>query len=95
MTGTTFTYRMLGTAWAGHMNRSLSEAMYKNIKTIGLPAWDEKDQQFARAVQKLVNAPKQDQEGKPIDGLPAKSDSLEGPVKFSWGGGTDDIADIS
>jgi aminobenzoyl-glutamate utilization protein B len=27
--------------------------------------------------------------------MPLKVDSLRGPVKFSWGGGSDDIADIS
>lgn len=95
MTGTTFTYKMLGTAWPGHMNKSLAESMYKNIKMVGLPAWDSKDQTFARAVQKLVSAPKKDLKGELIDGLATKLDTLEGPVKFSWGGGSDDIADIS
>jgi aminobenzoyl-glutamate utilization protein B len=95
MTGTKMTYRMLGTAWPGHFNKALAEATYKNIKTIGLPVWDSADQQLARAVQKLVNAPKTNQYGKPIDGLALKLDSIKGPVEFSWGGGSDDIADIS
>ena len=95
MTGTKITYRMLGTAWPGHFNKALAEATYKNIKTIGLPVWDSADQQLARAVQKLVNAPKTNQNGKPIDGLALKLDSIKGPVEFSWGGGSDDIADIS
>jgi aminobenzoyl-glutamate utilization protein B len=95
MTGTKMTYRMLGTAWPGHFNKALAEATYKNIKTIGLPVWDSADQQLARAVQKLVNAPKTNQNGKPIDGLALKLDSIKGPVEFSWGGGSDDIADIS
>ncbi len=95
MTGTTVTHKLLGTAWPGHFNKALSEAMYKNIKVVGLPKWDDKDQTFARAVQKLVNAPKKDQKGEPIDGLKTSLDTLEGPVKFSWGGGSDDIADIS
>ncbi len=95
MTGTSVKYRLLGTAWPGHFNKSIAEAMYKNIQTIGLPIWDSADQQLARGVQKLVNAPKTDQSGKPInDGLAIKLDSLRGPVQFSWGGGSDDIADI-
>jgi aminobenzoyl-glutamate utilization protein B len=42
-----------------------------------------------------VNAPKKDQRGKPIDGLAIKLDTLNGPVQFSWGSGSDDIADIA
>ena len=43
----------------------------------------------------LTNAPKKTLAGEPIDGLAKKLDSLSGPVKFSMGGGSDDIADIS
>jgi aminobenzoyl-glutamate utilization protein B len=37
----------------------------------------------------------EDQQGNPIDGLNAKIDSIKGSVPFSWGGGSDDIGDIS
>ena len=87
-------YRLLGTAWPGHFNKAIAEAVYKNMQVVGLPVWDTADQQLARAVQKLVDAPKKDQRGKPIDGLALKLDTLEGPVLFSWGSGSDDIADI-
>ncbi len=95
MTDTKVNYQLLGTAWPGHFNKPIAEAVYKNIKTIGLPVWDSADQQLARAVQKLVNAPKKTQRGEPIDGLAIKLDTLNGPVQFSWGGGSDDIADIA
>jgi aminobenzoyl-glutamate utilization protein B len=95
MTGTKASHRLLGTAWPAHFNKPVAEAMFKNIQTVGLPVWDSADQQLAKAVQKLVNAPKKDFEGKPIDGLATKLDSLKGPVQFSWGWGSDDIADIS
>ncbi|MBE7172176.1 MAG: amidohydrolase [Williamsia sp.] len=95
MTNTAYSYKILGTAWPGHFNKALSEAMYANIKTVGLPAWDDKDEQLAKAVQVLTNAPKKTLSGEPIDGLAKKLDSLTGPVKFSMGGGSDDIADIS
>lgn len=95
MTNTSVTYKMLGTAWPGHFNKALAEVMYANIKTVGLPVWDEKDEQLARAVQVLTNAPKKTPSGEPINGLAKKLDSLTGPVKFSMGGGSDDIADIS
>lgn len=95
MTGTKVSHQLLGTAWPGHFNKSIAEAVYKNITQVGLPTWDSSDQQLARAVQKLVNAPKKNQRGTPIDGLATKLDTLNGPVQFSMGGGSDDIADIA
>jgi aminobenzoyl-glutamate utilization protein B len=95
MTGTKVNYRLLGTAWPGHFNKNIAQATYKNAQMVGLPVWDSSDQQLARAVQKLVSAPKKDFWGRPIDGLATKLDSLWGPVPFSWGGGSDDIGDIS
>ena len=43
----------------------------------------------------MVNAPKKNQRGEIIDGLATKLDTLNGPVEFSMGGGSDDIADIA
>ncbi len=95
MTGTKVSYKLLGTAWPGHFNKPIAESVYKNIQTVGLPVWDSADQRLARAVQKMSNAPKKTQRGEPIDGLALKLDSLNGPVQFSSGGGSDDIADIA
>jgi len=95
MTGTKVSHQLLGTAWPGHFNKSIAEAVYKNITQVGLPTWDSSDQQLARAVQKLVNAPKKNQRGELINGLATKLDTLNGPVQFSMGGGSDDIADIA
>jgi aminobenzoyl-glutamate utilization protein B len=96
ITGTKVSHRLLGTAWPGHFNKSIAEATYRNIKTVGLPTWDSSDQQLARAVQKLVNAPKKNMRGDTINnGLATRLDTLNGPVQFSWGGGSDDIADIA
>lgn len=94
MTDTKVSHRLLGTAWPAHFNKAIAESMYKNIQAVGLPVWDSSDQQLARAVQKLVNAPKTTPQGNQIDGLATKLDSLKGPVQFSWGSGSDDIADI-
>ena len=60
-----------------------------------MPQWTDADNQLARAVQKLLEAPKKDQLGKDINGLQTTIDTLRGSVPFSWGGGSDDIADIS
>ena len=95
MTDTKMKYQILGTAWPGHFNKALGQAMIANIKQVGFPQWSEADNQMARAVQKLVEAPKKDNAGKEINGLRTILDTLKGSVPFSWGGGSDDIADIS
>jgi aminobenzoyl-glutamate utilization protein B len=95
MTDTKMNYQILGTAWPAHYNKPLAQAMSQNIKTVGMPVWSEADQQLARAVQKLVEAPKKDDDGKPMDGLVSRLDTITGSVPFSWGGGSDDIGDIT
>ena len=62
MTDTKMNYQILGTAWPAHFNKPLAEAMYANMKRVGMPAWSDADQQLAHAVQKLVEAPKVDLE---------------------------------
>ena len=52
MTDTTVTSRVLGAAWPRHFNKPVAEAMYENIKQVGLPQWSEADQALAKAVQK-------------------------------------------
>lgn len=99
MTDTKFTYEILGSAWPGHFNKPMAEAMYSNIKKVGLPAWSAEDQLLAKASQIELKAPK-------VDGLATKLDTLglptpTGPVNvmgrqlMAMGGGSDDIADIS
>jgi aminobenzoyl-glutamate utilization protein B len=95
MTDTKVTSKILGTAWPGHFNKPLAQAMYKNIQRVGMPKWSEEDEKLAVAVQKLLEAPEKDMKGNPIKGMNSKIDTLEGSVPFSWGGGSDDIADIS
>ena len=95
MTETKVTSKILGTAWPGHFNKPLAQTMYKNIQRVGMPKWSEDDEKLAIAVQKLLEAPEKDMKGNPIKGMNTKIDTLEGSVPFSWGGGSDDIADIS
>ena len=59
MTNTEFTSRVIGSAWPQHFNRPIAEAMYTNIKAVGLPQWDEADQTLARAVQKELGQPRE------------------------------------
>lgn len=95
MTGTKMSFIVLGSAWPGHFNKPMAESMYENIKTVGLPQWSAEDQALAKAVQKEIGAPKVDQQNDSINGLSTKIDTIGIPSKFSMGGGSDDIADIS
>ena len=100
MTDTKMTYEILGSAWPGHFNKPIAEAMYSNIKKVGLPTWSADDQLLAKATQKELQAPK-------TEGLAMKLDSIDlpattQPTMMMGGqtfvpltGGSDDIADIS
>ncbi len=91
MTGTQLeSERVLGSAWPPHFNRPVAEALFANIQAVGMPAWSDDDQRFAKAVQKEL---KQKEEG-----LKAKPDSAVGsPPRDAArnGGGSDDIGDVS
>jgi aminobenzoyl-glutamate utilization protein B len=90
MTGTKWTSRILGTAWPQHMNKITAEAMFENIKRVGLPQWTEADQTLAKALQKELGNATQ-------PGLAMKLAELGLPVdeEDKRGGGSDDIGDIS
>ncbi len=82
--------RIFGTAWDIHQNKPIALAMYENIKTVGMPKWDAKDQQFARAVQKEM--------GQPDSGLklvPTPQKTPEVAAREATGMGSDDIGDVS
>ena len=95
MTDTTYTTRVLGSAWPGHFNVPVGEAMYENIKRVGLPQWSEADQTLAKALQKELKVPER--------GLATKIEEPRKPVQRDetsggvgpTGGGSDDIGDVS
>jgi aminobenzoyl-glutamate utilization protein B len=101
MTDTTYTSRLLGSAWPGHFNRPIAEAMYENIKKVGLPQWSEDDQTLAKGLQKELKVP--------VRGLATKIQEMraprpapdpaagdgEGQGVGPTGGGSDDIGDVS
>lgn len=87
MTDTTMTERVLAAAWPGHFNKALAEAMAANIKQVGMPEWSEADQQFARAVQKMMKS-------KP-SGLKTAVNELTPPGSRPSGSGSDDVAEVS
>ena len=57
MTDTTYTSRLLGSAWPGHFNKPIAEDMYENIKKVGLPQWSDADQTLAKALQHELKVP--------------------------------------
>ncbi|MEO7653224.1 MAG: amidohydrolase, partial [Bryobacteraceae bacterium] len=89
MTDTSVTSRVLGSAWPGHMNKPIAEAMHANMKTVGLPQWSEADQTLAKALQREIKAEEK--------GLSSNIEELKEPLKEDarMGGGSDDIGDIS
>jgi aminobenzoyl-glutamate utilization protein B len=101
MTDTTYTTRLLGSAWTGYFNKPIAEDMYENIKKVGLPQWSEDDQTLAKALQRELKVPVRGLASKipeqraprgESDGGAAEEEGLGvGPM----GGGSDDIGDIS
>src|SRR5579864_1930091 len=99
MTDTTVTSRLLGSAWPGYFSKPIAEAMYENIKKVGLPQWSEDDQTLAKALQREMKVP--------VRGLPTKVNELRPPRSEEnrggeegmnigpMGGGSDDIGDVS
>ena len=91
MTDTEVTSRVLGSAWPAHMNKTVAETMYDNIKTVGLPTWTADDQALAKALQREMKVPEV--------GLPTELRPLRGrevyPDDEKRGGGSDDIGDVS
>ena len=82
--------RIFGTAWDIHQNKPVAIAMYENIKRVGMPQWDEKDQRFARAVQTEM--------AQPDSGLRTKPTPQKTPQEAAaraTGMGSDDIGDVS
>jgi aminobenzoyl-glutamate utilization protein B len=87
MTGTSFTKKLVGSAWPPHFNKVIAEAQQNNIEAVGMPKWDEADQRLAKAVQKEL--------GKEEQGLKTKVEELKPPSPEREQGGSDDVGDIS
>jgi aminobenzoyl-glutamate utilization protein B len=91
MTNTTWTSRILGSAWPRHTNRALAQAMQANIEQVGLPDWSDADVTLAKASQRELGAPEV--------GLATTIGGLRGresiPDEEKLGGPSDDIGDIT
>jgi aminobenzoyl-glutamate utilization protein B len=101
MTDTTYTSRVLGSAWPGHFNVPVAEDMYENIKRVGLPQWSDADQTLAKALQKELKVPERGlaskipEQKKPKPENADEGDGATGGGIGPTGGGSDDIGDVS
>ncbi|HUJ50050.1 MAG TPA: hypothetical protein VLW25_07610, partial [Bryobacteraceae bacterium] len=95
-----YTSRLLGSAWTAYFNKPIAEAMYENIKKVGLPTWSNDDETLAKALQRELKVP--------VTGLASKIPELRAPRAENTGGGgdegfgvgptgggSDDIGDVS
>ena len=87
MTDTQVSERVLAAAWPGHFNKPIAEALYNNIKLVGMPKWSEDDQRMARAAQAELKAK--------TDGLKSEVAKLTAFDGSRPNAGTDDIAEVS
>jgi aminobenzoyl-glutamate utilization protein B len=81
---------ILGSGWSGHFNKVIAEDMLQNIKQVGMPQWDDKDQTLARGIQAELH--------QRTVGLPSNvQQNLNAPPREQdlRGGGSDDIGDVS
>jgi aminobenzoyl-glutamate utilization protein B len=89
MTSTEVSWRILGSAWPMHMNKTIAETMYTNIRNVGLPGWDAADVTLAKGIQKELK--------QPPTGLATELEPLRGGFdpEQNMGGPSDDIGDVS
>jgi aminobenzoyl-glutamate utilization protein B len=98
MTDTTYTSRLLGSAWTGYFNKPIAEDMYANIKKVGLPQWSDDDQTLAKGLQRELKVPVRGLASKIPDLRSPHDPNAEGEEESNigpMGGGSDDIGDVS
>jgi len=81
--------RVLSAIHQRHANKAAAELFQKNIELVGMPAWSEEEQAFAKALQKELGAKE--------EGLPAKVSPIEPPRtgRDFVGGGSSDVGDVT
>jgi aminobenzoyl-glutamate utilization protein B len=71
-----------------HANKAAAELFQKNIELVGMPAWSDDEQAFAKALQKELGVEEK--------GMPSKVDSLAAPRGGQFtGGGSSDVGDVT
>jgi aminobenzoyl-glutamate utilization protein B len=70
-----------------HSNKGMAEAIQSNIELIGMPEWTEKEQIFAKSLQKEL--------GDKETGYSLKAKPLNKPSDVQVGGGSSDVGDVT
>jgi aminobenzoyl-glutamate utilization protein B len=70
-----------------HSNKGMAETIQKNIELIGMPEWSEKEQVFARSLQKELREKE--------TGYPLKFKTLHPPSDIQVGGGSSDVGEVT
>ncbi len=70
-----------------HSNKTLAEAIQRNIELIGMPEWTEQENLFAKGLQKEL--------GEKEDGYPSKLQGLSKPSDIQVGGGSSDVGEVT
>ena len=79
--------RVLSAVHQRHANKAAAELFQKNIELVGMPAWSEEDNAFARELQKSL--------GRKETGMPLEVDKLRAPTDKFTGGGSSDVGDVT
>lgn len=72
-----------------HANKAAAELFQKNIELVGMPAWNDEEQAFAKALQKELGAKE--------EGMPSKVEPIEVAAtgREFVGGGSSDVGDVT
>lgn len=103
MTGTTFEIDFLTGCYEVLLNEVLADVMWEALQKVGAPVFDEKDVDFARALQKTFDESTMDsvrknpdfQQFKNLEERPLADTLLSPTGKGRSGGGSTDVGDVS
>lgn len=70
-----------------HSNKGMAETIERNIELVGMPEWSEKEQVFAKSLQKEL--------GEKQTGYPDKFKTLHPPSDIQVGGGSSDVGEVT
>jgi aminobenzoyl-glutamate utilization protein B len=79
--------RVISAIHQRHANKAAAELFQKNIELVGMPAWGEEEQAFAKALQKELGVEEK--------GMPSRVDELRAPTGMFVGGGSSDVGDVT
>jgi|WetSurMetagenome_2_1015567.scaffolds.fasta_scaffold03364_4 aminobenzoyl-glutamate utilization protein B len=70
-----------------HSNKGMAELIQRNIELVGMPVWTDKEQVFAKALQKEL--------GEKETGYPSQFKPLSEPSDNQVGGGSSDVGEVT